>query len=138
MTKKTARSGHGSQRGQSYVPDRGDVVWINLDPQAGREQAGRRTCLVLSPALYNGKAGLAVLCPITNQAKGYPFEVPLPDGLKTTGVVLADHIKSLDWRVRKAEFRERIPATVVRETLDMTTALLNPAEDEEGVANAED
>jgi mRNA interferase MazF len=102
-------------------------VWLNLDPQAGREQAGRRTCLVLSPALYNGKTGLAVFCPITNQAKGYSFEVKLPAGLQTTGVVLADHIKSLDWRVRNAAFREKVPESVVREVLDMAMALLEPA-----------
>jgi mRNA interferase MazF len=111
---------------QNYVPDRGDVVWIDLDPQAGREQAGRRTCLVLSPALYNGKTGLAVLCPITNKAKGYSFEVPLPGGLTTTGVVLADHIKTLDWRARKADFREKLPESVVREVLDTAMTLLDP------------
>ena len=76
-----------TRKPKHYVPDRGDVVWIHLDPQAGREQGGHRTCLVLSPALYNGKTGLAVLCPITNQAKGYPFEVPLPDGIDRKSVV---------------------------------------------------
>jgi mRNA interferase MazF len=107
-------------------------VWINLDPQAGREQAGQRTYLVLSPALYNGKTGLAVLCPITRQAKGYAFEVSVPGGLKTTGVVLADHIKNLDWRARRAEFREKAPASVVREVLDLAMALLNPEDEDEG------
>lgn len=121
-------------RPKTYVPDRGEVIWINLDPQAGREQAGHRTCLVLSPALYNGKTGLAVLCPITNQVKGFPFEVPLPTGLATTGVVLADHIKSLDWRARKARFRERIPAYVVQEVLDTTMTLLEPEEPGSGPA----
>jgi mRNA interferase MazF len=110
---------------EQYVPDRGDVVWINLEPQAGREQSGRRTCLVLSPAVYNGRAGLAVLCPITNQVKGYPFEVQLPAGLKTTGAVLADHIKSLDWRVRRAEFHEKLSDAVVREVLEKAMELLN-------------
>jgi mRNA interferase MazF len=109
---------------KNYVPDRGDIVWLNLDPQAGREQAGHRTCLVLSPAVYNGKTSLAVLCPITNQVKGFPFEVALPAGITTTGVVLADHIKSLDWRIRKAKFRERIPRHVVQEVLDTTMTLL--------------
>jgi mRNA interferase MazF len=109
---------------RNYVPERGDVVWIHLDPQAGREQAGHRTCLVLSPAIYNSKTGLAVFCPITNHVKGFPFEVALPAGITTTGVVLADHIKSLDWRVRKARFRERIPSHVVQEVLDTTMALL--------------
>ena len=82
----------------AYVPGRGDVVWISLDPRAGHEQAGRRPAVVLSPASYNGKVGLAVFCPITNQIKGYPFEVLIPPGLSVTGAVLADQIKSLDWR----------------------------------------
>src|SRR5216117_3659434 len=109
MTKKPSNPA----RKTAYVPDRGDIIWLELDPQSGREQAGRRPCLVLSPALYNGKTGLAILCPITNQAKSYPFEVPLSDGITTTGVILADHIKSLDWQVRKAKFRERISLHVV-------------------------
>ena len=87
-----------------YVPSRGDAIWITLDPQAGHEQAGRRPALVISPASYNGKVGLAVLCPITNQLKGYPFEVMIPAGLKVGGVVLSDQVKSLDWRIRRAEF----------------------------------
>lgn len=132
MTKKTSRTSHASGKGKPYVPDRGDVVWIDLDPQAGREQAGRRTCLVLSPALYNGKTGLAILCPITNQIKGYSFEVHLPDGLTTTGVVLVDHLKSLDWRVRKAEFREKVSESLVREVLDMAMTLLDPGDEAKG------
>lgn len=87
-------------RKQAYVPERGDAVWITLDPQAGHEQAGRRPALVLSPAAYNERVGLALLCPITSQVKGYPFEVALPAGLKVSGVVLADQVKSLDWRAR--------------------------------------
>jgi mRNA interferase MazF len=120
-----------TRKSKTYVPDRGDIVWIHLDPQAGRERAGHRPCLVLSPAPYNGKTGLAILCSITTQAKGYPFEVPLPGGITTTGVVLADHIKSLDWRVRQAKFRERIPRHVVQEVLEITIGLLEsdgPAE----------
>jgi mRNA interferase MazF len=96
-----------------YVPDRGDAIWVTLDPQAGHEQAGRRPALVLSPASYNGTVGLALACPITNQAKGYPFEVPLPAGLKATGVVLADQIKCLDWRARKARRIDSVPQQVV-------------------------
>jgi mRNA interferase MazF len=115
-----------------YVPDRGDVVWLDLEPHKGSEQGGHRTCLVLSPASYNGKTGLAVLCPITGQAKGYPFEVPLPQGMKTTGVVLSDHIKNLDWRERKAEYRETLPETVVREVLDTAMTLLDPDRGEGG------
>ena len=95
------------KRKVAYVPERGDAVWISLDPQAGHEQAGRRPALVLSPAAYNGRVGLALLCPITNQAKGYPFEVPLPEGLPVTGVVGADQVKSLDWRAQGFPARRR-------------------------------
>ncbi|MEE8523350.1 MAG: endoribonuclease MazF [Thermoanaerobaculia bacterium] len=88
----------------AYAPKRGDVVWITLQPQAGHEQAGRRPALVVSPLAYNKKVGLALLCPMTRQAKGYPFEVVLPDGLPARGVILADQVKSLDWRARRAEY----------------------------------
>lgn len=98
-----------------YVPDRGDVVWITLSPQAGHEQAGRRPAVVLSSALYNGRVGLAVLCPITNQSKGYPFEVPLPAGLGVAGVILSDQVKSQDWRARKADFICAVPPATVTE-----------------------
>jgi len=106
------------------VPDRGDIVWISLNPQAGREQAGRRPAVVLSPAAYNSRVGLMLLCPITSQMKGYPFEVPLPTGLSLTGVVLADQIKSLDWRARRAEIAGRLPTAVVQEVLVKARALL--------------
>ena len=86
----------------TYTPDRGDIVWLRFNPQAGHEQAGRRPALVLSPKAYNRKVGLALFCPITSHIKGYPFEVVLPKGLKAKGAVLCDQIKSLDWRVRKA------------------------------------
>src|SRR6185295_464923 len=92
-----------------FIPGRGDAVWISLNPQAGHEQAGRRPALVVSPASYNGKVGLALLCPITSQVKGYPFEVLVPDGLPVRGAILADQIKSLDWRARKAELLSRLP-----------------------------
>ena len=80
----------------AYVPERGDVVWVTLNPQAGHEQAGRRPAVILSPAAYNGKVGSAILCPITRQVKGYPFEVRIPSGLAVSGVILADQVKSLD------------------------------------------
>ena len=90
----------GSPGKKGYVPDAGDLVWFSFSPQAGREQAGRRPALVLSPRAYNGKAGLCVVCPVTQRAKGYPFEVELPAGLPVSGVVLSDHVKSADWQVR--------------------------------------
>jgi mRNA interferase MazF len=101
----------------AYIPDRSDIVWITFNPQAGHEQAGRRPALVLSPAAYNGKVGLAILCPITSQIKGYPFEVLIPDGLKINGAILSDQIKSLDWKVRQTEFICKIPAETLEEVL---------------------
>ncbi len=108
-----------------YVPDRGDVIWISLNPQAGHEQAGRRPALVLSPVAYSGRVGLALLCPITNQAKGYPFEVRIPSGQAVIGVVLADQVKSLDWRARHADFLITLPEAVVTEVLQKLQTLLS-------------
>jgi mRNA interferase MazF len=102
---------------ESFVPDRGDLVWLKFDPQAGREQAGRRPALVLSPAAYNGKTRLCLLCPVTSKVKGYPFEVRLPAGLAVSGVVLADHIKNLDWTARDADFICKVPPLVLNEVL---------------------
>ena len=105
-----------------YVPEAGDIVWLTFDPQAGREQAGRRPALVLSPGIYNAKSGLALVCPITSQAKGYPLEVPIPPGCGATGVVLSDHIKSVDWKARRAEKLGLCPA----ETLEDVRAKIAP------------
>ncbi len=113
---------------RGYVPDRGDAVWITLDPQAGHEQAGRRPALVLSPAAYNGRVGLALICPITNQHKGYPFEVPLPAGSPVTGVVLSDQVKSLDWQARKATKIGRVPLNALAAILARLQTLLAPDE----------
>ena len=107
-----------------YVPDRGHLVWLSFDPQAGREQAGRRPALILSPAAYNDRAGLALVCPITAQIKGYPFEVSLPSGAPIAGVVLADHLKSVDWRARHADFAGVVPAAVLREVTARISPLL--------------
>ncbi len=107
-----------------YVPERGDVVWLTFTPQAGHEQAGRRPALVLSQASYNGKVGLALFCPVTNQVKGYPFEVAIPDGMAVTGVVLSDQIKSLDWRARQAEYINSLPGEVLAEVMAKIAALL--------------
>ncbi len=108
-----------------YVPRRGDVVWLQFNPQAGHEQAGRRPALVLSPAAYNETVGLALLCPITSQVKGYPFEVALPKDLKVSGVVLADQAKSLDWRARCAELLDRAPDETVNDVLGKLGTLLS-------------
>ncbi len=87
-----------------YVPERGHFIWIDLNPQSGHEQAGRRPAIVVSPAGYNLRTGLCLICPVTNRVKGYPFEVAIPQGQKVSGVVLSDQIKFLDWRARRADF----------------------------------
>lgn len=109
---------------REYVPERGDVIWITLNPQAGHEQAGRRPAVVLSPGAYNAKVGLAILCPVTSQIKGYPFEVLIPAGLPATGVVLADQVKSLDWRARDAEQMCVLPEETIAEVLQKVWVLL--------------
>ena len=109
---------------RSYVPDVGDLVWITFDPQAGHEQSGRRPALVLSPREYNGKSRLALLCPITQNAKGYPFEVSLPVGGSIAGVILADHIKNLDWKAGKLIFESKAPPNVVTELRERLRPLL--------------
>jgi mRNA interferase MazF len=106
-----------------YVPERGDLIWIHFNPQAGHEQAGRRPALVLSPAAYNDRVGLALLCPVTSAVKGYPFEVLLPKGA-ISGAVLADQVKSLDWRARGAERAARLSPELVAEVLDKLGTLL--------------
>lgn len=112
------------KRQTEYIPERGDAVWIALDPQAGHEQAGLRPALVLSPSIYNGRVGLALFCPITSQVKGYPFEVPLPDGLPIAGVVGADQVKSLDWRARKTTRIAAVPEEVVVQVVRRLQTLL--------------
>ncbi|MGQ5710379.1 endoribonuclease MazF [Desulforudis sp. DRI-14] len=107
-----------------YVPDRGDVIWLQFNPQAGHEQAGRRPALVVSPRIYNGKVGLALVCPVTSKVKGYPFEVLLPGSLPVSGVVLADQVKSLDWRVKEAEFICSVPAEIIGEVLEKLRLLV--------------
>jgi mRNA interferase MazF len=113
---------------RSYVPERGDVVDINFDPQEGREQAGRRPAIVLSPASYNGTVGLAIFCPLTRQKKGYIFEVDIPAGEAVTGIILSDQVKSLDWRKRNAKRRGALPDEIVEDVLAKIAALLNPHE----------
>ena len=110
---------------RAYVPRCGDVVWITLNPQAGYEKAGRRSAVVLSPQSYNGKTGLAILCPVTNQVKGYPFEVLIPAGLPVAGAILSDQVKSLDWRARNAELICALPAETVSDVLQKLVTLLS-------------
>jgi mRNA interferase MazF len=125
--RKSMRARRWAERSGSavaYVPERGDIVWISLNPRLGHEQAGRRPAVVVSPRSYNGKVGLGLFCPITSHVKGYPFEVALPAGLPVNGVVLADQVKSLDWRVRQAEFTARLPSKTSAEVVGKLAVLL--------------
>jgi mRNA interferase MazF len=107
------------------TPDRGDLIWLDFDPQAGREQAGRRPALVLSPRAYHQRAPYVVVCPITSRVKGYPFEVVLPEGAAITGAVLADQVKSLDRHVRRIKVAGRAPQDVVEDvTMKLRKLLL--------------
>ncbi|WP_093256924.1 endoribonuclease MazF [Rubrimonas cliftonensis] len=106
----------------SYVPDAGDIVWLSFTPQAGREQAGHRPAVVLSPASYNGRVGLMLCCPTTTRIKGYPFEVVL-DG-EPPSVALADQVRSLDWRARRAERKGTVSARALAEIRGKAAALL--------------
>lgn len=108
----------------AYIPERGDVIWLQFNPQAGHEQAGRRPALVLSPKAYNSKAGLMLCCPVTSKIKGYPFEVQLPADFDVTGVILSDQVRSLDWKAHKAEFIAQAPEGVVNEVLEKLNTLL--------------
>jgi len=107
------------------APERGALIWLSSTPQSGREQAGRRPALVVSPSTYNSKVGLALVCPITSRVKGYPFEVALPKGGPVQGVVLADQLRSLDWRSREAELIADAPIAVVERVLQLVGALLS-------------
>ena len=108
---------------KTYVPSRGDIVWLNFNPQTGHEQAGKRPAIVLSPKEYNIKTKLAILCPITSKVKGYPFEVPI-SSKKISGVVLADQIKNLDWQARNIEFISTAPEKVIDEISEKLSLLI--------------
>ena len=112
----------------SYVPGRGDLIWLQFNPQAGHEQTRHRPALVISPVAYNRRVGLALCCPITSQVKGYPFEVALPSGLEVEGVILSDQLRSLDWKVRKARRISRVPNEVLDEAVGKLLALVDPEE----------
>ncbi len=109
---------------QKYVPAKGDVVWLEFSPQLGHEQAGHRPALCISPREYNERVGLAIFCPITSQIKGYPFEILLPDSVEINGVILADQIKSFDWKARNAIFICKIPDEVFSKVSGKISALL--------------
>lgn len=107
---------------RQYVPDAGDIVWLNFTPQAGREQAGHRPALVLSPIAYNSKTSLMLCCPMTAQVKGYPFEVSI--AAPVPSVVLADQIKSVDWRVRQAKRKGKVSAAELADVRAKLHALI--------------
>lgn len=106
------------------MPEAGDLVWLTFDPQAGHEQRGRRPALILSPRAYNARARLAIACPITSHVKGYPFEVALPPGANVSGVILADHVKNLDWQARRVVFECKAPADVLTEVRERLRVLI--------------
>jgi mRNA interferase MazF len=108
------------------APERGDVVWLQFNPQAGSEQAGHRPALVISPKAYNQRVGLALVCPITSRIKGYPFEVALPPGMETEGAILCDQIKNLDWRFRNAKRIGSVAPSVMQEVTARILALVDP------------
>jgi mRNA interferase MazF len=108
----------------TYIPDRGDLVWLQFNPQSGHEQSGRRPALTLSPKAYNQKVGLALFCPVASQEKGYPFEVEIKEG-KIKGAVLADQVKSLDWRQRDVKFIARAPLKVITEVIGLLSTLVS-------------
>jgi len=107
---------------EKYIPHRGDIVWLNFDPQVGHEQKGKRPAIVLSPKEYNEKVGLALFCPITSKIKNYPFEVKVEGEI--VGVILSDQLKSLDWRIRKAEYIMRVSTTTLKEVQENIHMLL--------------
>ena len=107
----------------AYVPSKGDLIWLDFSPQAGHEQKGKRPALVISSKEYNKKTHLALCCPITSNQKGYPFEVILSEQ-KIKGVILTDHLKNLDWKVRKARFIEKVKPKIILECIEKIIALV--------------
>jgi mRNA interferase MazF len=113
-----------AKSGSAYCPDAGDFIWIELDPTKGHEQRGRRPAVVLSPRAYNERTGLCVACPITGQAKGYPFEVPIPSGQAVTGVVLADQVRCVSWAARNVSLAGRAQSDLLDDVRERIAALI--------------
>ena len=109
---------------KNYIPDRGDLVWLEFNPQTGHEQAGKRPALIISPLAYNRVVGLALLCPVTSKVKNYPFEVKLPEKSKIQGVILSDQVKSLDWQMRKVSFIEKVRKDILEEVIEKLLVLI--------------
>lgn len=107
-----------------YIPERGDIVWLDFNPQRGHEQRGRRPEMVVSHRSYNEKVGLALFCPVTKKEKGYPFEVPV-DGIKVLGADLSDQVKSLDWRIRAVEFIEKMSGERTEEVVQKLIVMIS-------------
>jgi mRNA interferase MazF len=101
--------------GSKYIPSRGDIIWLDFNPQKGREQAGHRPAIVISPKQFNSLSSLVFVCPITSKVKGFSFEVPLTEGLSTKGVVLIHHLRSVDWKTRGVKFVEEAPNEIIEE-----------------------
>ena len=108
----------------SYVPERGDFIYLEFDPQVGHEQSGRRPALVISPKAYNRKSGLCIVAPITNKDKGYPYDVKILSSI-VTGVILSDQIKSLDWKMRKAQFIIKAKEEIMDEVIGVLSTLIS-------------
>lgn len=108
----------------THIPDRGDVIWMDFDPVLGSEQGGRRPALVITPAFYNDRSGICIVCPVTSRVKGYPFEVAIPPDLPVAGFILVDQIKCQDWRFRNIEKITSLQSDQIREVQEMLKRLL--------------
>lgn len=109
---------------RDYIPGKGDIVWIDFNPQSGHEQAGRRPALVLSPYNYNAKIGLVLVCPITSKVKNFSFETKIPENININGVILSDQIKSFDWKKRNVDYISTIQPNTFNEVIDKLGTLL--------------
>lgn len=127
---KAKRPSKPGGQAEIYVPEAGDFVFLDFQPQAGHEQAGRRPALVVSPKAFNERTGLALVCPVTNTVRGWPFEAPIPVEAAITGVVLADQVRSLDWRARNARFYSKAPRDTFTQTLGLVKSIVDSAASE--------